>query len=187
MSNHHNGNEETPRQVTRDEILERLRERILRFAASRWWKDQAEDLTQEVLVVLHEKYRELDRIEDLLPVALEITRFKIMATRRKAVRRGETTPVSVDDLPLKDSTPDPSEIAEREQDLRRLENAIARLGERCRELFRLKLQGFTFAEILPLVNAGSLNTLYTWDFRCRKELLNQMGGVWDPTRAERRP
>src|SRR5439155_27391742 len=51
--------------VQRDEILERLRERIVRFAASKLARDSAEDLAQEVLLVLHEKYPTLERVEDL--------------------------------------------------------------------------------------------------------------------------
>src|SRR6516225_4889192 len=86
--------------VDRNQILERLRERIVRFAASRLSRDAAEDLAQEVLLVLHEKYPTLERVEDLLPLSLEIARFKIMGARRKTHRRGEDNQVSVDDLPL---------------------------------------------------------------------------------------
>ena len=42
--------------MERAQLLERLRERILAFAASRNARDQAEDLVQEVMIVLHEKY-----------------------------------------------------------------------------------------------------------------------------------
>ena len=42
--------------MTRDDILTSLRERILSFATSRVSKELAEDLTQEVLILLHEKY-----------------------------------------------------------------------------------------------------------------------------------
>jgi RNA polymerase sigma-70 factor (ECF subfamily) len=164
--------------VDREEILRRLRERLVLFAASRSTREAAEDLAQEVLVVLHEKYQHLDRIEDLLPVSLEIARFKMMGTRRKIVRRGEHTAVSVDDLPLSSSTPDPEESAARAEQLARLESALQTLGERCRELFRLKLQGFSFPEIQKQLRVDSINTLYTWDFRCRKQLQEKMGGVW---------
>ena len=37
----------------REELLAKLRERILGFAASRLQRDAAEDLAQEVLVLLH--------------------------------------------------------------------------------------------------------------------------------------
>ena len=62
-----------PREVSaaagRAVILARLRERIVAFAASRYAGAHAEDLAQEVLMLLHEKYGHLDRIEDLLPLA----------------------------------------------------------------------------------------------------------------------
>jgi RNA polymerase sigma-70 factor (ECF subfamily) len=166
-------------QVERDPILERLRERIVRFAASRLSRDSAEDLAQEVLLVLHEKYPLLDRVEDLLPLSLEIARFKIMGARRKTHRRGEDTQVSVDDLPLASQDADAFTQASHHENLQRLEDALVELGERCRELIRWKLEGHTFPEIQKRMGVSSLNTLYTWDFRCRKQLLERLGGDWD--------
>jgi RNA polymerase sigma-70 factor (ECF subfamily) len=169
--------------MDRDEILTQLRERIVRYAASQLQGsptgDLAQDLAQEVLIVLHEKYSELDRIEDLLPLSLEIARLKIWAARRKSVRRGEDRNVPVDDLPLAGGEADPFEQASRRESVSRLESALAQLGERCRELFRLKLEGYTFPEIRTRLEVVSLNTLYTWDFRCRKQLLERLGGEWD--------
>lgn len=160
--------------MDRDQILSRLRERILRYAASMLTKDAAEDVAQEVLLVLHEKYASVDRIEELLPLSLEIARFKIWGARRKSVRRGENTAVSVDDLPLAGSMPDPLEQTERRQRLDSLEAALKQLGDRCRELFRLKLEGHSFAEIQRRLKVDSLNTIYTWDFRCRKQLAEKL-------------
>jgi len=165
--------------VEREQILARVRERIVRFAASRLSRDAAEDLAQEVLLVLHERYAALDRVEDLLPVSLEIARFKILSTRRKIVRRGENTQVSVDDLPLAGAGADPYDQAERRERLDRLESVVKELGERCRELLRLKLEGYTFPEIQKRLGVSALNTLYTWDFRCRKQILEKLGGEWE--------
>jgi RNA polymerase sigma-70 factor (ECF subfamily) len=169
--------------MDRAEILTRLRERIVRYAASQLQGsstgDLAQDLAQEVLLVLHEKYSELERIEDMLPLSLEIARLKIWAVRRKSHRRGEDRQVPVEDLPLIEGGADPFEQASRRERAARLEAALAGLGERCRELFRLKLEGYTFAEIRSRLDAASLNTLYTWDFRCRKQLLDRLGGSWD--------
>jgi RNA polymerase sigma-70 factor (ECF subfamily) len=165
--------------VQPNEILDRIRERILRFAASRLSRDLAEDLAQEVLLVLHEKYPTLDRAEDLVPLSLEIARFKIVAVRRKIVRRGEHTQVSVDDLPLAGGGASPFEQAAYGERLDRLETALTSLGERCRELFRLKLQGHSFPEIQKHMKVAAINTLYTWDFRCRKQLLELLGGEWE--------
>ena len=162
----------------RNEILERLRERIVRFAASRLVEGSSEDLAQEVLLVLHEKYPALDRAEDLLPLSLEIARLKIWALRRKTARRGEDHQVSVDDVPLAADDPDPFEQALYHENLARLESALRALGERCRRLMRLKLQGLNFHEIQKHLGASNLSTIYTWDFRCRKQLLARLGGDW---------
>jgi len=164
--------------VDRDQTLARLRERILRYAASKVQKDAAEDVAQEVLMVLHAKYAAVDRPEldigDLLPLSLEIARFKIWGARRKTVRRGENIAVSVDDLPLAGTGPDPLAQTETRQRVDRLEAALLTLGDRCRELFRLKLEGLSFPEIQKRLKVESMNTLYTWDFRCRKQLAEKM-------------
>ena len=164
--------------MEREEVLAKLRERIVLFAASHLSRDVADDLAQEVLLLLHEKYSHLERPEDLLPLSLQIVRFKIMSLRRKAVRRGEYSQVSVTDIPLPDLDANPADALERKEQLERLTRAIAQLGERCRELIRLKLQGKSFAEIQKIMGASTLNTVYTWDHRCRKNLLELMGGDW---------
>lgn len=124
--------------------------------------------------MLHEKYPAVDRVEELLPLSLEIARFKILAARRKLMRRGEHTQVSVDDLPLAGGGADPFDQAAQREALTHLESALAALGDRCRQLFRLKLQGFSFPEIQRQLRVASLNTLYTWDFRCRKQLSERL-------------
>jgi RNA polymerase sigma-70 factor, ECF subfamily len=166
--------------VQREEVLAKLRERIVMFAASHIQRDVAEDLAQEVLMLLHEKYAHLDRPEDLLPLSLQIVRFKIMSLRRKAVRHGEYNQVSITDIQLPDLDQNPADAAERREMLERLTQAVAQLGERCRELIRLKLQGNSFPEIQKIMGAGAINTVYTWDHRCRKNLLELMGGDWEP-------
>ncbi len=131
-------------------------------------------------MLVHEKYAHLERPEDLLPLSLQIVRFKIMSLRRKAVRHGEYTQVSITDIPLPDLDSNPADYVERKEMLERLSRAIPQLGERCRELIRLKLQGRTFPEIQKIMGAAAINTVYTWDHRCRKNLLDLMGGAWEP-------
>jgi len=169
-------------EISRQEILLKLRERIVGFAASRLQRDAAEDLAQEVLILLHEKYGHLDRLEDLVPLALQIVRFKIMALRRKAHRHGEHNQLQVDEVQLADNGVDPLSSAEQREMRERLIAAISQMGERCRKLFALKLEGKTFAEIQGILGAASVNTIYTWDFRCRKQLLESMGGDWERSR-----
>lgn len=173
--------------LAKAEVLARLRERLVAFAASRYAGAQAEDLAQEVLVLLHTKYGHLDRAEDLVPLAFQILRFKLVASRRKAARRGEYEAVDVETFPPVSEAPDPATVLERKELLTRLMGGIARLGERCRELFRLKLQGRTFAEIQASLGAATLNTVYTWDHRCRKQLLDALGGRWEASAGKEGP
>jgi RNA polymerase sigma-70 factor (ECF subfamily) len=165
--------------VEREQILLKLRERIVAFAASRLQGDIAEDLAQEVLILLHEKYSHVDRLEELVPLSLQIARFKIMSLRRKSQRHGEYTQVSIADIQLPDLEADPAMQVERKQMLERLTQAVAQLGERCRDLLRLKLQGKNFEEIRKRMGAQSINTVYTWDHRCRQQLMDLMGGDWE--------
>jgi RNA polymerase sigma-70 factor, ECF subfamily len=130
-------------------------------------------------MLLHEKYAHLERAEDLLPLSLQIVRFKMMALRRKSVRRGEYTQVSITDIPLPDLEQNPADYVERKEMLDRLNQAMSKLGDRCRELMRLKLQGKTFPEIQKAMGAPAINTVYTWDHRCRKKLMELMGGDWE--------
>ena len=168
--------------MEREQILAKLRERIVAFAASHLSRDVAEDLAQEVLILLHEKYAHLEKAEDLLPLSLQIVRFKIMSLRRKSVRRGEYTQGSITDIPRPDLDANPADQAERKQMMEHLSRAMGQLGERCRNLMRLKLQGKSFPEIQKIMGVAAINTIYTWDHRCRKNLMELMGGDWEPKR-----
>jgi RNA polymerase sigma-70 factor (ECF subfamily) len=165
--------------MDRDEVLASLRERILAFATLRVSRAQAEDLTQEVLVVLHEKYPNVADLTELVPLAFQVLRFKMLDAHRKSLRRGEYNQESVDDLPLADPGDDPATQLDQKQRVDRLLVAMAQLGERCRELFKWKLEGKNFPEIQKLMGQTSINTIYTWDLRCRKQLLSLMGGSWE--------
>jgi RNA polymerase sigma-70 factor, ECF subfamily len=163
----------------RDVILAKLRERIVAYATSHIGRDIAEDVAQEVLMVLEERYSQLDQISDLLPLSLQIARFKMMSLRRKAARHGEYDQVSVADIQLPDVSEDPASRVERREMLDRLARAIGQIGGRCREMLRLKLEGRSFAEIQKIFGVRAINTIYTWDHRCRKHLLELMGGDWE--------
>lgn len=165
--------------MDRNQILTSLRERILAFATSRVSREHAEDLAQEVLVVLHEKYPAVTDLTELVPLAFQILRFKMLDAHRKAFRRGEYNQESIEELPLADPGDDPITQLDQQQRVNRLLAAIMQLGERCRELFKWKLEGKTFPEIQMIMEQPSINTIYTWDLRCRKQLLAAMDGSWE--------
>jgi RNA polymerase sigma-70 factor, ECF subfamily len=165
--------------MDRDQILAALRERILAFATLRVSRDLAEDLVQDVLAVLHDKYAHVAELAELVPLAFQVLRFKMLDAHRKSLRRGEYNQESVEDLPLADPGDDPAKQLERKQTVDRLFQAMNQLGERCRKLFKWKLEGKSFPEIQKLMGQNSINTIYTWDLRCRKQLLSLMGGSWE--------
>jgi len=136
----------------------------------------AEDVAQDTLLVLEVKYPQVEALEELVPLAMQIARFKIMALHTKSLRRGEGVSVPVDDFPIADPAEDAEAMLERRERLDRLETALLALGDRCRDLFRLKLQGLKFPEIQQVMGVESINTVYTWDSRCRKQLLERMKG-----------
>jgi len=165
--------------MTRDQIIGQLRERIVAFATSRGSREVAEDLAQEVFMVLHEKYSQVTELTELVPLSFQILRFKMLDLHRKTLRRGEYHQESIDDRPVADCEGDPSVQVEQKELVSQLIESLQQLGERCRELFRLKLQGHTFPEIQKIFGECSINTIYTWDSRCRKQLLALMGGRWE--------
>ncbi len=166
----------------RETILARLRERILGYAASRMGREAAEDLAQEVLIVLETKYPHVGAVEELAPLAFRILRFKMTAWHRKRARRGEDRQVALDDARLADPAPDPEAEAEMRDNRERLRAALEKLSGRCREIFRLKLEGKSFGEIREILGAASVNTVYTWDYRCRQKLLELLDGRWEAQR-----
>jgi RNA polymerase sigma-70 factor (ECF subfamily) len=103
----------------------------------------------------------------------------MMAFRRKTQRRGEYTQVPVDEIQVPDGAADPLAAAEQRETKERLLAAVGKMGERCRKLFALKLEGKSYSEIQAILGAESINTVYTWDFRCRKQLMELMGGSWE--------
>ena len=158
----------------REQLLTGLRERIVAYAASRVGRDFAEDLAQEVLLVLETKYGYLETAEDLVPVSFQILRFKMQDLRRKQARRGEFNSLDAAVLPLSDGAESALASLEREELLARLREALEAMEGRCREMFRLKLEGRNFPEIQKLMDVASINTVYTWDLRCRKLLLERL-------------
>jgi RNA polymerase sigma-70 factor (ECF subfamily) len=165
--------------VTRDAVIVLLRERIRSFAASQYGRDLGDDLAQDVFVVLQERYSHLESLDDLVPLAMKIARFKLAGLRRKSFRRGEPSQISVEDLPLADSSPDAETIANRREMAERLSASLLQMEGRCREIFRMKLEGLSFPEIQNRLGVKSINTVYTWEARCRKRLLELMGGHWE--------
>lgn len=114
----------------------------------------------------------------LVPLALQITRFKLVAQARKSARRGENRQVDMDEAPIADQRVNLILQAEQNELLEKMRAALPLLGERYREIFWLKLDGLSFPEIQAAMGAQNINTVYTWEARCRediKRLMTQTG------------
>src|SRR4030081_3219214 len=94
----------------REKLLATLRERIINYAASRVGRDAAEDLAQETLLLIEQKYPHLHAESDLLPVAITIMQYKMRAYHRKAWRKAEGQALPVDDVPIRDGNLDPAAL-----------------------------------------------------------------------------
>ena len=165
--------------MNRDELLDHLRERIVNFATLKVSRDIAEDLAQEVFIVLHDKYPEVSTLQELLPLSFQVLRYKMLDFQRKSFRRGEQNREDVEDLPLPSLEDDPEVELQKKQRLEKLVHALGQLPDRCRQLFQWKLEGKKFTEMQVLLGIRSINTVYTWDSRCRQQLLELMGGSWE--------
>ena len=131
-------------------------------------------MAQDTLMVLHTKYGHVEQLEDLVRLSMRIVRNKVMGEREKSRRRGEYTAVSVEDLPLADPGEGQAARLEREDLLARMKAALKQMDPKCRELFRLRLRDMDFPAIQKELGAATINTVYTWDSRCRKRLLDLM-------------
>ena len=129
-------------------------------------------------MLLHEKYRDVEAIEELVPLSFRIVRFKMAAGFRKSARHGEGTAVQAEDAGLCSAGDPENDLIEREQRRLMLE-ALDELGERCREILKMKISGFGFEQIRLRLGAASLNTVYVWDLRCRRQLIERLKTVWE--------
>jgi RNA polymerase sigma factor (sigma-70 family) len=172
----------TGSRLTRDAALEKIRARILAAARRGLDAADAEDLTQEALLLLTTKYAHVEAPEELVALGVRIVRLKRAALWRKTGRRralGEAPPPLAGDSDalerVADPSPnDPESIARDRQRLRLFAEAAARLDGRCREMLRRKLEGLSFAEIAAALGRP-VNTVYSWDYRCQRRLRKLLG------------
>ncbi len=171
---------------SRDEVLARVRARVLAAARARLSPADAEDLTQDALILLTTKYAHVGAAEELVALGVRIVALKRTALWRKLARRraaGDTPAAPLDSTsgdPLERASgdsPDPEAIAHVRERLSMFVEAAARLDGRCREILRRKLQGASFVEI-AFELGRPVNTVYSWDWRCHQRLKALLGDRW---------
>jgi RNA polymerase sigma factor (sigma-70 family) len=165
------------RKINRETTLASLRLRLLSTARRRLSPADAEDVTQEVLLLLATKYAEVEDPGQLVALGLEILRKKRADLWRKAARRGETGTDDTAQLRLSHGGPGPHTVTADRERLRVFAEAAKHLDGRCREILRRKLEGLSFVEIAAELGRP-VNTVYSWDFRCHQRLRKLLGDRW---------
>jgi len=170
----------------RDEVLQRVRARVLATARRSVSPADAEDLAQETLLLLSTKYAHVEAADELVRIAVAIVSRKLQGLWRKRARRARLGEASlptggdgaVDPIDRAASAaPDPERIATDRQRVAFLVEVAERLGSNCRELLRRKLKGASLKEIAAEMRRP-VNTIYSWDHRCHKRLRGLLGERW---------
>ena len=153
----------------REELYKNIHARILSWATSKVGETRAADLAQDVMLELTRKYSHLDDPEDLVPVAVQILKFKTWGENRRRRRRKEDQQLQVEDVVLEYNGPSPEQWTIDQQVKGLLPEAVKRLGKACRELIGLELEGRSLKEIIDHFGVPS-GTVYARSSRCRKAL-----------------
>lgn len=165
-------------------LFERLHARILSLAKRRLWDAQAaEDITQETLRTVLEKYRGAEMPRGFFPWVFTILYNKVgnyLKRRRLEIERGvgedasvtwETVGVSPDGVVAA------IDLAES------LEKAMRRVSPDCRKVFALLLADAGREEMRLAFGGEPTGTLDSRVSRCREKLLQHLEHMW----KEKRP
>jgi len=152
----------------RDAVLEKLYVRLLRLAAYIGVRpSDVEDIVQQVYVVLaKDRYKDLECEEDLVPLSSTILKKLHLGAWRKTAREVPLDP-TID-------PPAPSEDSDKREVQQQMKAAILTMGDSCRELFLLQLEGYTYDDIAERLQVTK-NNAYVMLNRCLAKLREKMG------------
>lgn len=117
-----------------------------------------------VFLTLIEKYPGVRDETELIKLTMRIAGFKIKEVLR--VRQGD--PLEREDgseIPVPDNRPTPFDQAL----LLEVKAAIAKLGEDCRKILKLELEGYSYDDMASMLSR-SKETLYVQSLRCHRRL-----------------
>jgi RNA polymerase sigma factor (sigma-70 family) len=154
-----------------------LRERLLRFGQSKVGQEVAEDLTQDTLMLIAEKYSEVKQLSELVPLAIRIMQLKLMGHQRSAFRRHEHNREDPDLLEVPDLALRPDEVLEAKEFATRMAQAFRLLGPKCREILRLRFLGMSTEQIQDRMGITDASRVNLQVFRCRNRLRQLMSGL----------
>ena len=166
------------------EAIEQHRDRVYTLAYYHLGHSQeAEDVTQEVLVRLWEHWEEVGSRQSPRPWLIRVTRNLCIDRHRRTRRRQETFPALDDPEAMEEVetiTPGPAGVYEARETQARLEGAIQKLGEPQRSVVILReieeLSYLEIAEALDLSIDQVKVTLHRARKKLREELMERVAG-----------
>ena len=162
-----------------EETFSILRARITSYATSRVGREAAEDLAQETVLLLYEKYGDISDTTELLRISFKVVKFKIINMIRKDARQKTEMLPDEQWRYFKDDGTSPEFKLIIDQKRNQILEAISKLAKRCRNLIRMKLMGCSTKEIAKELGASSENSIYVWDHRCRANLKKTLADKFD--------
>jgi RNA polymerase sigma factor (sigma-70 family) len=164
-------------QMSKDEKIKLIRERIVAFLQFLGASQQdAQDIAQDVLILLEEKYKNIEDVENLVAVAIQTARFKLWDLRRKAETKAARYGTSADTVHVPARTLTPEQILLAQEQTAMLVEAIGHLDEDCRRLVELQRDDRTNDEIMVALGCTAPQ-LSVRRFRCFARLRKLLGDV----------
>ena len=129
----------------------------------------ADDVMQDVSVVLWKKFGEFREDADFRPWAFGVARFEVLAWFRD---KGRDRLVLDEDVVAKLSVDSEQVDARLEQQREALEECMGKVAPKQRELLMLAYQGESNMQEIASTSGRSVNGFYQWLYRMRQSLLD---------------
>lgn len=130
------------------------------------------------MLELTRKYSHLDDLDDLVPVAVQILKFKSWGDIRRRYRRKEDQNLQVEDVLLEYQGPSPEQWLLKRELRGLLPRAVRQLSQACQELIGLQLEDKSLKEIIDHFQVPS-GTIYARSSRCRDALRKEIQDLMD--------
>jgi RNA polymerase sigma factor (sigma-70 family) len=157
---------EAQAEATRRDPFERVSKSLVRALTGKFGP-QAEDMTQEIIMLALEKYPNVRDEPSLLKLCFTtLTYKKLEEVRRRCRAKAQAAGEGWDPV---DSRPGPDRTILDNERYRILEAGVQQLGERCRKIIAMRLDEIPTPRIAETLQIAT-GTLHTAESRCYQQL-----------------